>query len=136
MHPGTQESPEHGDPVKYTALGNVVGELPSLGHDYPPAASTHVNKWCLPLQFLPIEFESQGTKSIQLGITHIQRQEKSLRKGPSWDQGPPIENSQSPGYRDSQLTREVSFSSDRRDHRGFQQHLKPGSDAEVSTPRS
>lgn len=91
MHPGTQESPEHGDPVKYTALGNMVRELPSLGHDYLPAASTHVNKWCLPLQLLPAEFASQGTKSIQVGITDIQRQEKSLRKGPSWDQGPPMQ---------------------------------------------
>lgn len=88
MHPGTQESPEHGDPVKYTALGNVVGELPSLGHDYLPAASTHVNKWCLPLQFLPIEFESQGTKSIQIGITDIQRTGKKHEKGAILGPGP------------------------------------------------
>lgn len=44
MHPGTQESPEHQEPVKPTALGNMVGQLHSLGHDYLSAASTHSNK--------------------------------------------------------------------------------------------
>lgn len=55
MHPGTQESPEHGEPVQPTALGTVAVWLCSLGQDYLPAAPSHSAKWCLALDFLPPE---------------------------------------------------------------------------------
>lgn len=62
MHPGTQESPEHREQVKSTALGNVVGQLHSLGCDYLPAASAHSSKWCLPLQSLRTQVGLTGCK--------------------------------------------------------------------------
>lgn len=71
----------------------MVGQLCPLGRDYLPAASAHSSRWCLPLQLLCPEVDSQVPKLARLVFRD--KQEESLRVGAILGPGAPMQRSHS-----------------------------------------